>query len=735
MSDKIAQTHLQRRAVVYLRQSTLKQVRVNTESTLRQYDLRQRAIDLGWAQDRIDIVDEDLGRSGGSVEGRRGFQRVAEEVAHGRIGAIFALEVSRLTRSSADWHHLLELCGLADVVIVDERAVYCPRDYNDRALLGLKGAMSEAEREWMRLRLQGCKLTKARRGELRVRPPAGYVWDAGQKRFRRDPDEDVRRAISLVFERFRLDGSAYRVLRYLVRHGLQLPVRHEEGGDVSWVAPKEFSIVRMLHNPAYAGAYFYGRTEHRVALIDGKIHRHCVRRLPRDKWSVCLRDHHPGYIEWSEFEKNQNILESNRATHESSTRRGAVREGSALLQGIVLCGCCGHRMEVLYSGRRSRARYKCRGADGSRPGKTICWSVSAGAIDSAIEELVFTVLQPPEVELSLALSQQVAKQAADVDRQWSLRLERLRYEARMAERRYKAIDPDNRTVGRTLEGEWEAKLRELEDLEAEYARARHREKLDLTASDRALVHTLARDVRKVWNSRTTTFADRKGLVRLLVQQVTLTPSDSGEPATRVQVLWETGAVTETSVPGLTAPWKRTSSGAIKIIEELFREGRSDREIALELNHRGMTTGTQRSWHKYSVKRIRYRHGLQRRTHPAHGIPLRRKDGLYTARGVAARLRISLRKVQELGAKGQIRRVVKAGPGGTWWYKLERAVQERLRASPRSPEMPAMRAPSAAQVRTGCSLKRRSRDWPGTSCARRSRMHVWSNGATDRSRLR
>jgi DNA invertase Pin-like site-specific DNA recombinase len=303
-SSKIQHTHLERRAVVYLRQSTLKQVHEHRESTARQYALQQRATELGWSPDRVDVIDEDLGRSGSSVQGRTGFQRVAEEVAHGRVGAIFALEVSRLSRSSADWHRLLDLCGLADVIIADEQAVYTPRDYNDRLLLGLKGTMSEAEQYWMRLRLQGGKLSKARRGELFFSPPTGYEWDEATRRFRLDSDEQVQQAIRLIFERFRFDGSAGAVARYFVGHELKRPVRDPTMRRVRWARPTRELILKVLSSPMYAGAYVYGRREVRISLVDGQLRQRRTRLLSQELWKACLRDHHPAYIPWEQFMAN-----------------------------------------------------------------------------------------------------------------------------------------------------------------------------------------------------------------------------------------------------------------------------------------------------------------------------------------------------------------------------------------------------------------------------------------------
>ncbi|HKY40340.1 MAG TPA: recombinase family protein [Polyangiaceae bacterium] len=590
MKDKITASHLERRATVYLRQSTLKQVLEHRESTARQYDLRERAVTLGWSAQQVDVIDDDLGQSGSSTLARDGFQRLAQDVAHGRVGAIFALEVSRLARSSADWHQLLDLCGLADVVIVDEHTVYTPRDYNDRLLLGLKGTMSEAELYWMRLRLHGGQISKARRGEYAFLPPAGYEWDAATSRFRLDPDEHVQRAVRLVFERFRLDGSAYAVARYLVRHGVELPARSAVGGVLAWGPARQTLVISMLHNPIYAGAYAWGRVERRVGLVGGQK-RQRQRRLPQDEWKVCLRDRHPGYISWDEFMANKNKLLQNR-TRPEAHQRGAAREGSALLQGLLLCGRCGHRMHVEYCGNSRRAIYQCR----SIMNAAQCYVVPAKVVDEAVTRLFLQTVKPPEIELGLAVVREAERQAGDIDRQWKLRLERAQYEARLCERRYKAVDPDNRIVARALEREWNEKLEVVGQLEQQRNEVRRREKIELTAADRARILELSKELSVVWQAPTTTHAERKNLLRMLVREVTASRVDVPRPMTRVQVLWQTGAVSDFTVERKNKFTARTtSSNAVALIEKSF-ESKNDAWIAAELNRRGSRTGAGRPGH-------------------------------------------------------------------------------------------------------------------------------------------
>jgi DNA invertase Pin-like site-specific DNA recombinase len=672
MNDKIMTTHLQRRATVYLRQSTMKQVHEHRESTARQYGLRERAVALGWSTEQVDVIDDDLGKSGTSTHARDGFQRLAEDVAHGRVGAIFSLEVSRLARSSADWHHLLDLCGLADVVIIDEQTIYTPRDHNDRLLLGLKGTMSEAELYWMRLRLHGGQISKARRGEYAFLPPAGYEWDAATSRFRFDPDENVQRAVQLVFERFRLDGTAYGVARYFVRHGLQLPARCAVERELRWGPCRQTLIGSMLNNPIYAGAYAYGRKEHRLGLVDGQK-RLRSRKLPQDEWKVCLRDRHPGYIRWDEFMVNKDKLHQNR-TNLNAHQRGAAREGSALLQGLVLCGRCGHRMHVHYTGSAQRPIYQCR----PNIAAGMCYVVPAKAIDDAVARLFLDTVKPPEIELGLAVLHEAERQATDVDRQWELRLERAVYEARLAERRYKAIDPDNRVVARTLEREWNDKLEAVEQIQREREEVRDREKIEITAADRARILELARNLSMIWNAPTTTHAERKNLLRMLVREVTATRVDVPRAMTRVQVLWQTGAVSDFTIERTDRYTGRaTSSKAIAFIEESFAD-KTDEWIAAALNRRRLRTGAGLPWTRDGVRRVRYTHGWFS-SPPKASRWAQDEAGLYSAHAIAMRLGVKTTTVLQWVRRGIIEPAKLGSPGRPYRFRLDDATLTQLQA--------------------------------------------------------
>lgn len=681
MKDKIQPTHLARRAVVYLRQSTFRQVHDNHESTVRQYALGRRAITLGWPPERVQIVDEDLGRSGTTTQSRSGFQRLVEDVVEGRIGAIFALEVSRLSRSSADWHRLLDLCSLTDVVLLDEERVYAPDDPDDRTLLGFKGTMSEAEERWMRFRLLGARVGKAQRGELHMTPATGYVWDPASARFQMDPDERVRHAIQLVFDRFRVEGSAHGVLMYLERERLQMPVYDKSKGQVRWGSPNFGHILDILHNPIYAGAYVYGRRLSRMRLIDGNIRRRTT-RVSESDWKACLRDHHPSYIAWEEFVANQRKLHENR----TNASHGAAREGSALLQGLAVCGRCGRRMSPeYYPSRVESHRYACRSLTVRPAAGHRCWGVSGRAIDDAVAQVFLEAMDIPDIELSLAVVRETEHQAQELARQWTLRRERLAYEARLAERRYKAVDPDNRVIARTLEREWNDKLKELEQIKMDYQAAQCAHKLDLSEADRALILSLAQDLPRVWSAPTTTHAERKNLLRIMVKEVVLMPIETPARSTRIQVVWKTGAVTEVTVPRqrTRAPME-AGPEVVERIRVLVAEGKSDAEIADDLNRRGLHTLQDRAWSWSSVYFTRTNTAIKRtpaqrgRRRPS---PLRRSDGLYSIRGVAAELGVTVAAVQSWVKRGRLRSRVGGGSGCTHWFELDQASVLRLKQTP------------------------------------------------------
>jgi DNA invertase Pin-like site-specific DNA recombinase len=470
-NQKIRPDHLERKAFIYVRQSTLVQVRDNTASKARQYDLVQRAMNLGWPKENIIVIDQDQGHSGASIVGRDGFQALVSEVGLGHAGAVLSLEVSRLARSCSDWYRLIEICALSNTLVIDEEGAYDPNQYNDRLLLGFKGTMSEAELHWLHCRLQGGKLEKAQKGDLRFRQPSGLVYDP-LHHIILDPDEQVQQAVRLAFDLFDQFGTAMAVVQYFSTNQLLFPTRlwgATQDGELAWHPLSQGRMLAILHNPAYAGAYVYGKTKTRTKLLPGEGPRvkGRTRQVKVSDWPIVLKQVHPGYISWDQFLRNVQRLDDNR-TWKPEERRGAAREGPALLQGIVLCGRCGRRMSVRYLQDGSCWAYVCAQAHSQHAEKT-CQFLTGNEVDAAIAQTFLDAMQPAQLEVSMAAFEQIEGRAQQVDQQWQLRLERSRYEADLARRRFYAIDPNNRLVARSLERDWNDKLALVEQLEQEYA--------------------------------------------------------------------------------------------------------------------------------------------------------------------------------------------------------------------------------------------------------------------------
>lgn len=600
----------------------------------------------------------------------------------GVVGAVFALEVSRLARSSDDWRKLLALCAVAAVLVIDEQTVYDPGLPDDRLLLDLKGTMSEAELQWLGLRLTGARVAKARRGVLRLAAPTGYVWTEGGLAF--DPDESVRAAIEALFSRYAVSPSAWAVVRWARAQGFRMPTRFTHADGTTEVTWKPLGLTRlheMLTNPIYAGAYVYGRRPTRRTLADGEIKQ--VRASGRDpaSWRVLLREAHPGYISWVQYEAHQAKLRAN------SARLGAggstaPREGPALLAGLAICGRCGRHMMVAYqSTRRSYWTYVCGGHRDT--GQTICWTVPGRAIDAAIVELFLGTVVPREIDLSLAVLRAAGDQTEALSRHWALRVEQARYAARHAERRYKAVDPDNRVVARTLEREWEERLREVVDAERAEAEAKESRTIGLTDDDRERVQTLARDLPSVWSAATTSPADRKAMLRLVIEAIALAPVEIPRRVTTVRVQWRSGEVTEIEVPRPTrADPFATSKAARERIRDLAAGGLRDEEIAARLNAEGLRTGRGGPWTTDAVRWVRRRAKIARiapdrpRIQP---LPDRFPDGRYSITGAAKELGVSGNIVRNWIRQGRL--LASAEPYATYrrvyWITLEGRAARRL----------------------------------------------------------
>ena len=584
----ILPAHRQRQAFVYIRQSSPAQVERNTESTRRQYALATRAEALGWHRDRITIVDEDLGLSGASADKRDGFNSLAADVALGRAGLVLGLEVSRLARNNSDWYRLIDLCALTETLIADFDGIYDPAHFNDRLLLGLKGTSSEAELHTLKVRLLEGIRNKAARGEFRCTLPVGFVWGERDGEVRLHPDEEVMRAIRTVFERFAELGSMRRVWLWFRDEGLQFPVRLRSGDGIRWIPPAYSSIVQVLSNPAYAGAYAFGKTRQERYLDDHGRMQKRLRRLPRSEWRVLLPGHHRGYIDWETFEANRARIGANRRPRPHSAG-GSVREGSALLQGLAICGNCGRPLRTYYLGRRSSPNYHCPGKQIVEGRATYCLQIGGTQVDQAVAANVLEAVQAGGTEAALRAIERVESDHDAALEQRRLAVERAAYEATRAERAYRAVDPENRRVARGMEREWEQRLEELERERAELVLREQARPRALSAEEREALLALGEDLARAWDAPTTTPRDRKELLRALLEEVVL-DAPRNEPQARIRLLWRGGLSTELTIerPRNRPATVRTDENTIELLRRLAAHY-SDAVIAGILNRQGHRT--------------------------------------------------------------------------------------------------------------------------------------------------
>jgi DNA invertase Pin-like site-specific DNA recombinase len=618
MNETVQQSHLRRQAVVYVRQSTASQLERNRESTDRQYALVDRAVELGWERASVTVIDEDLGVSGSGTAERAGFARLTAEVALGHVGLVLGLEVSRLARNNADWYRLLDLCGMTDTLIGDGDGLYHPASFNDRLVLGLKGTMSEAELHVLRARLNGGIRNKAARGELRRGLPVGLVWGEEDGEILLHPDEAVRGVVAAVFERFAESGSVRAVWLWLLGEGLSFPLQSTViGAELAWVAPTYNAIHRVLTHPSYAGAYVYGRTRReRFVDEDGRA-RTRARRLGRDDWEVLIVDHHPGYIDWATWEANQARIGANTRprAHEAG---GAVREGSALLQGVATCGDCGRRLVVHYNSTRATPGYHCSGRELLAGRGVTHLSVGGVQIDQAVAAAFLAAVAPAGIEASLAAARAVTDDRDAALGQWRREVERARYAAQRAERRYMAVDPDNRLVARGLEAEWEKALGALGAAEAELARRERSRPNALSAEQLQAITALGSDVGRVWSAPTTTDRDRKELLRTLVEEVVVNV-ERDEHRAGLTMRWRGGAITELVVAlPRSQPPIRTDEDTVALMRRLAVHY-PDATIAGILNRQGRRTATGERFTRGRVSSLRASWAIARHQ-PSEGQP-------------------------------------------------------------------------------------------------------------------
>jgi DNA invertase Pin-like site-specific DNA recombinase len=613
---KIRAEHLRRHAIVYVRQSSTHQVRTNRESTDRQYALVERAKSLGWSAKSVETIDEDQGRSGASSIHREGFKKLLAEIASGQVGVVLALEASRLARSSADWHRLVEICVVTQTLLADESALYDPRDSNDRLLLGVKGTISEAELFTLRCRLHEGRWNKARRGKLWVSMPIGYVHNESGDVVK-EPDRQVQSRLAHIFRLFAQHKVARRVLRELIEKKLEIPTKTSRGprhGEVRWKSPDYTDLIRILRNPTYAGAYAYGKFEYdsfNRSPTNGKAKVH---PRPIDQWPVCLRDVYPAYITWEQFMENQEALRSNRYRQE---RRGAPRDGKALLQGIVFCGRCGARIHVQhYSRHEKRTPSYCCVYDYQHYDGEICQCVTSAGVDQAVTKLFLDALAPAKVEIALRALEGLEADREENRKQWDLQVERANYDVELARRRYEATDPGNRLVAGELEARWEETLRRRDQLQRDREEFERRQPTIVSETERKRIHDLSSDLANVWNAATTTMADRKSLLRFLIKRVHLDgATEKGK--IRIDVEWHTGAHTKVTIDRpLNSGWTPTTpSESVARIKELLPQG-DYTSIAIKLNEEGFRTAQGRSFDDKSVGHVVRSRGWNKNGKPA-----------------------------------------------------------------------------------------------------------------------
>jgi DNA invertase Pin-like site-specific DNA recombinase len=632
MSATITEQHRSRPAYVYVRQSTLAQVRHNQESTERQYALREKALALGWTPPTIRTLDRDLGLSGAQSAGREDFKTLVADVSMGQVGAVLALEVSRLARSNLDWHRLLELCALTNTLVIDADGCYDPADFNDGLLLGLKGTMAHAELHFLRGRLLGGKLNKAQKGELRHPLPVGFVYD-DENRVIMDPDAEVRGAITLAFQAFLETGSAYAVVQRFAQRGLRFPKRAYGGawdGKLVWGSLTHSRVCGLIKNPCYAGTYTYGRYQYRRQITtQGEVSKH-TQRMAMAEWRVNLPSHHEGYISWEEFLANQERLAKNRTNAGAPILNGPAREGLALLQGLMLCGICGHALTVRYRGNGGLyPTYMCSGQRRDARATRDCMSFRCDLLDTAVATKALQALKPAELELALAAVEELALRDQAVFHQWHMRIERAEYEAALAERRYQEVDPSQRLVAATLERRWNEALLSLEELKKQYADFEQRKARVATPEQKARVLALAQDLPRVWHAPTTQARDRKRMLRLLIKDITVEKRSEPKQAI-LHIRWHGGACSDVAVdlPLPRAEAIRYPEQIVARVRELART-LTDREIVAELNRLKELSATGRPHTLQTIRWIRWKHRI--------ASPLLKRPEELTVQELASRL--------------------------------------------------------------------------------------------------
>lgn len=627
MTAKITDRHRSRMACVYVRQSTMAQVRFNQESTERQYNLANKAQTLGWRPEQIRVLDRDLGQSGSRTTNREDFKSLVSDVAMGNVGAIFSLEASRLARSNQDWHRLLELCAITNTLVIDEDGCYDPTEFNDGLVLGMKGTFAQAELHIIRTRLHGGKLNKAHKGELRFPLPVGFVYDDGKIVL--DPDQEVQGAVRTVFELFEKEGTAYAVVQRFHALGLRFPRRAYGGvwnGKLVWGRLTHSRVLGLLANPSYAGTYVFGRYQSRKQITPTGEITTISRLMPRDEWRVTIPDHHPGYIAWDRFLANRHRLDANKTN--SEVLAGPAREGLCLLQGMLVCGGCGRRMTVRYTGNGGLyPAYECNHARREARTQQTCVTTRATPIDAIMTERLLAAVTPLTIELALKALTNLEERDQTVGAQWRRRIERARYEADLAERRYEAVDPANRLIAATLEQRWNDAMQRVVELEAELASFERQTLRTITADQKQQILQLAGNFPQLWTAPTTTARDRKRMLRILIKDITIAkgpePKTSEPRQLRLQIRWQGGATetVELRLPPKRPDAVRYQPEFVVRIRDLAKD-HDDAEIAASLDNEGLKSSTAKPFTASMISWIRFKHRI-----PG---PPRLKDALSVA---------------------------------------------------------------------------------------------------------
>ena len=678
MTTKIKEHHKEKMAYVYLRQSTMGQVLHHQESTERQYALKDRALTCGWTGNKIRLLDGDLGISGTQSSNREDFKTLVADVSLNKVGAIFALEASRLSRSSTDWNRLFELCSLTDTLIIDEDGCYDPGQFNDQLLLGLKGMMSQAELHFIRARLQGGKLNKAKKGKLRFPLPVGFCHDE-EGNIVLDPDEEVQSVIRLIFETFKETGSAYAVKQIFGRRNLKFPKRAYGGvwkGKLVWGRLTYMRVLGVLKNPSYAGTYVYGRyRSKKIISTEGSISSK-IELAPISEWQVLIQGHHEGYISWEDYLHNLTLLQQNQTNGAETMLSSAAREGLALLQGVLICGLCGRRMTVRYQGNGGiYPIYECNWR--KREGLTgnSCLTFRCDIVDKAVTQRIFEVLEPEQIEIALKAMEELERRNNTVDNQWRLRVQRAEYEAQLAQRRYEEIDPANRLVAATLEKRWNDALVNLEQVNQQHQEFRRKEHLELTAEQRKKIFALAQDLPRLWKEPTTRAKDRKRMIRLLIKDITVEKILNPKKLI-LHIRWQGGANEDIhcDLPRRIQDRIRYPKKFVSRIRELARD-RTNAQIATVLNQEGLKSSTGKPFTPSMISWMRFKHGIP--------SPRLKRPAELTVKEVAQKLDVSTGVVYYWIRNGYLeaRRIQDGYP---FWITLsaekEKELRDRIKAS-------------------------------------------------------